>query len=285
MEAVIAAAVALIGSLVAAGEDAQAAAVRQQLAKEYDDLPLPVLDKLVAQKLPPDAAARYMKTTQASQAQSDVLGKTMEVVNEKGETADDRAAYLRMREKAGGIAAAAESNVQRDMARRGLSGSGIEFAMRQSGAQSAANAANRAGTMEAADARQRYMDALNMAGGMSSSMRSQDFAAMQAQDAINMFNARQQSDADFRNQQLPQQQFDNRMTRLTGKSNAQNAVAAGYERGAQATRETAGGIGQSVITAGSAYRQSAGAGGGGGSSGSSGSASEARRRKEWEDDE
>lgn len=255
----IAAAVSLIGSLIASGQDAAAATVRQQLANEYGDLALPVLDKLVAQKLGPEHAARYAKATQASQAQSDVLGKTMEVVNEKGETADDRAAYLRMRDEAEGISNAAESGIRRDMQRKGLGGSGMEFALRQGSAQNAANAANRAGTMEAADARQRYMDALNMAGGMSSSMRSQDFAAMQAQDAINMFNARQQADADFRNQQLPQQQFDNSMTKLAGKSNAQNAVAAGYERGAQATRETAGGIGQSVITAGSAYRQSSGA--------------------------
>jgi hypothetical protein len=255
MEAIIGGVVALIGALVGSGQDAQAQAIREQLAAEFEDIDLPMIDKLVAQKLPPDAAARYMKSTQATQAQSDVLGKTMEVVNEKGETADDRAAYLRMRNAAGGIAASAESNVHRDMARRGLENSGMAFAMRQSGAQSAANAANRAGTMEASDARGRYMDALGMAGGMSSSMRSQDFAAMQAQDAINMFNARQQSDADMRNQQIPQQQFDNRMTKMAGKSNAQNAVAAGYERGAQATRETAGGVGQSIITAGAAYRQ------------------------------
>lgn len=258
MENLIAAAVSLIGALISAGQEGQASAIRQQIANEFRDLPLPVLDKLVAQKLPPDAAARYMKSTQATQAQSDVLGKTMEVVNEKGETADDRAAYLRMRDEAEGISNAAESGIRRDMQRKGLGGSGMEFALRQGSAQNAANAANRAGTMEAADARQRYMDALNMAGGMSSSMRSQDFAAMQAQDAINMFNARQQSDADRYNAQLPQQQFDNQMTKLTGKANANNAVAAGYERGAQATRETTGGIGQSVITAGSAYRQSAG---------------------------
>lgn len=276
MEAAIAAAVGIIGALIGAGEDAKATAIRMQLAKEYGDLALPVLDKLVAQKLGPEMAARYTKATQATQAQSDVLGKTMEVVNEKGETADDRAAYLRMREKAGGISADAESGIQRDMARRGLQNSGMAFAMRNAGAQSAANAANRAGTMEAADARQRYMDALGMAGGMSSSMRSQDFAAMQAQDAINMFNARQQSDADFRNQQLPQQQFDNQMTKLAGKSNAQNAVASGYERGAQATRDTAGGVGQSIITAGAAYRQSAG-----GKDEDGGSSGSGRTRKKY----
>lgn len=253
--AIIAAAAAVIGALVSSGQDAAAAAERQKIADKYKDLPLPVLDKVVAQKLPPDAAARYMKSTQATQAQSDVLGKTMEVVNEKGETADDRAAYLRMRNEAAGISNAAESGVQRGMAQRGLAGSGMSFALRQQGAQAAANAANAAGVQEAADARGRYMKALGMAGDQSGQMRAQELAAMQAQDAINMFNARQQSDADRYNGQLPQQNFDNSMTKLAGESNATNAVAAGYERGAQATRQTAGGIGNAAITAGAAYDQ------------------------------
>lgn len=253
--AIIAAAVAVIGALISSGQDAQAAAIRQQIANKYKDLPLPVLDKLVAEKLPADAAARYTKATQSTQAQGDVLGKVMDEVNAKGETADDRAAYLRMAQEAGGIASAASSAAQRGMATRGLQGSGMEFAMKQAGAQAAANRANAMGTQAAADARGRYMQSLGMAGSMSGQMRAQELAAMQAQDQINMFNARQQTDVNLRNQQLPQQQFDNRMTQLAGESNAQNGVAAGYERGAQATRQTAGGVGQAAITAGAAYDQ------------------------------
>lgn len=269
MEAIIAAVVSLIGSLIGAGQEGKASAIRSQIARQYEGIPLPVIDKLVAQKLPPDAAARYMKATQATQVQSDVLGKTMDVVNEKGETADDRAAYLRMRDEAAGISNAAESGVQRSMASRGLGNSGMAFAMRQQGAQSAANAANAAGVNEAADARGRYMKALGMAGEQSAGMRSQDFAALQAQDQINMFNARQQSDADRYNSQIPQQNFDNQMTKQTGVANAQNGVASGYERGADAARQTGAGIGNSIITAGTAYRQrkkysdSAGSSGGG----------------------
>ena len=253
--AIIAAAVALIGSLIAAGQEAEAAKVRQGIADKYGSEALPVLDKVVAQKLPPDAADRYTAATKATDAQGEVLGKYMEEVNAKGETADDRAAYLRMQQEAGAISNAAQSGVQREMANRGLAGSGMSFAMQQAGAQGAANRANQMGIGAAADARGRYMQALGAAGQMGGQMRAQELAGMNAVDAINEFNARQQSDADFRNQQIPQQQFDNRMSKLAGQSNALAGVASGYERGAQGTRQTAGGIGQAAITAGAAYDQ------------------------------
>ncbi len=196
-----------------------------------------------------------MKSTTSTQAQSDVLGKYMGEINNGGETADDRAAYLRMQQQAGGIANSTQGAVQRQMANRGMAGSGLSFALQEQGAQAAANAANAAGVNEASQARGRYMDALGKAGGMAGQMRGQELQAMSAADAINMFNARQQSDADFRNQQLPQQNFDNAMTKQGAVSNAKNGVAVGYERGAADTRQTAGGIGQAALTAGAAYDQ------------------------------
>lgn len=247
--AIIAAAAAVIGALIASGQDAAAAAERQKIADKYKDLPLPVLDRVVAEKLPPDAAARYAKATQSTQAQSNVLEKFMESVNNRGETPEDRAAVLRMQQAAGGIASGAMSAVSRQMATRGLTGSGMDFAMKQGGAQAAANRANAMGIEAAAAANTRYMDALRGAGGLSTSMRGQEMDAMRAQDAINMFNARQQSDANYHNAEIPQRQFDNRMTQLAGESNATNQVAAGYERGAQATRSQAAGVGNAAATA------------------------------------
>lgn len=253
--AAIAAAAALIGAAIASGDMAKAQAIRAQIAKQAGEAKLPTLDKLVAQKLPPEAAKRYMEATQATKAQGDVLGKYMEVVNEKGETADDRAAYLRMRDEAAGISNATQGAVQRGMAQRGLAGSGMSFALQNAGAQSATNRANAAGVQEAADARGRYMAALGASGQMAGQMRGQELSAMQAQDNINMFNARQQSDADRYNANLPQQQFDNEMAKNTAVANANNGVAAGYERGAADTRQTAAGVGNAAITTGAAYDQ------------------------------
>ncbi len=246
--AAIAAAAALIGAAIAAGDNAKAQAIREDIAKKVGTQKLPVLDKLVAQKLPPESLAAWDKITKPMQAQSDVLGKYMDVVNEKGETASDRASYLRMKQAAGGIANNAQASVQRGMAQRGLEGSGMSFALQQQGAQAAANRANEMGIMEAGDARNRYMQALGAAGTMSGQMRGQDADKLRAQDAINMFNARAQSDVDRYNAALPQQNFDNEMSLQTAEANARNGVAAGYDRGADRTRQTAAGVGNAAAT-------------------------------------
>jgi len=253
--AAIAAAAALIGAAIASGDQAKAQAIREDIAKKIGATKLPVLDRLVAQKLPPESLAAWMKITKAGQTQNDVLGKYNEVINEKGETADDRAAYLRMQQQAGGIANATQGAVQRGMADRGLAGSGMSFALQQQGAQSAVNRANEMGIQAAADARGRYMDALGQAGNLSTSMRGQEQNALHAQDSINEFNARQQSDADRHNAGISQQNFDNEMGRNAVEANAKNGVAAGYERSADDTRQTAGGIGSAVMTAGATYDQ------------------------------
>ena len=54
--AAIAAAAALIGAAIASGDMAKAQAIRAQIAKQAGEAKLPTLDKLVAQKLTPEAA-------------------------------------------------------------------------------------------------------------------------------------------------------------------------------------------------------------------------------------
>ena len=253
--AAIAAVAAIIGAAIAAGENAKAMAIRLEAAAKYGDIKLPVIDRIVAQNLNPDDASRYLKATQSTQAQGDVLGKMMEIVNEQGETSDDRASYLRMRNEAGGIASGAQSAVQRQMENRGMGDSGMSFALQQQGAQSAANRANAMGIESASAARSRYVDALGMSGQMAGQMRGQEMSAMKSMDEVNMFNARQQSDADYRNQSIPQQDFDNRMALASQQAAAMNGVAGGYERQAQGTQNTASGVGNAVLTAGAAYDQ------------------------------
>lgn len=253
--AIIAAAAALIGAAISAGENAKAQAIRQSVADKYKDLPLPVLDKVVAQKLPPDAADRYLKSTQATQMQGDVLGKYQEEINAKGETPEDRAAYLRMKNEAAGIANSAQGANTRAMANRGLGNSGMAFAVGQQGAQGAINRANEMGIQGAADARGRYMQALQAGGSMAGQMRGQELNALSAIDSLNEFNARQQSAADEANNANKQANFANQMNRLGGEANALNGVATGYDQSAAGTRQTAGGIGQAAISAGAAYDQ------------------------------
>jgi hypothetical protein len=246
--AAIAAAAALIGAAIASGDEAKARAIREDIAKKIGDTKLPVLDRLVAQKLGPEELQKYQKITKPMQAQSDVLDKWMAEVNAKGETPEDRAAYLRMQQEADSISSAASSAVQRGMNARGLSGSGMEFALQQQGNQSAINRANASGIEAAADARGRYMDALRQAGALGGQMRGQELTAMGAQDEINKFNARAQSEADRYNASIAQQEFDNEMAKNAAESNAKNGVANDYDRAGANTRGTAGGVGNAAAT-------------------------------------
>lgn len=252
---IIAAAVSAIGMLINQGQNQQAQDLRRQIAAKYTDLPLPVLDKAVARTLPPDSAAKYMADTKAKSTQGEVLDKYMDEARSGGETIDDRAAYIRMQNEAAGIANAANGAVQRQMQNRGLGGSGLSFALMQQGAQAAANRANETGIAEAQHARGRYMDALARGGDLAGRMRGQELQEMGAIDAINMFNARQQTDADRYNNTMAQQQWENKKSLVDSEANAMNGVAAGTERAGQQAQNAASGLSNAIGTFGEAWDQ------------------------------
>lgn len=251
--AIISAAVSLIGAAMAAGDNAKAQSIREDTAKKIGAINLPVLDKIVAQRLPPDSIAKYEKITQAGAAENEVLGKYQQEVNAHGETDQDRAAYLRAQDIAQNAEAGGRSAILRQMATRGMGNSGVAYALENANAQGAGNMASRAGIEEAGAARQRYMQALGQYGSLAGQMRGQEMARYKAEDDINMFNARQQNEADKYNAGLNQQQYENMMRKAQAQGGANASVAGGYEKSAGATQQTANGVAQSAATFGSAY--------------------------------
>lgn len=253
--AAITAAVALIGALISAGQEAQAQAVRQGIADKFGAEALPHLDKAVAQELPASAVDRYMAGTQAKSSQADALRQLGDIVHSKGETVDDKAAYLRSEQATSSQEAGSRSALLRTLGARGLGGSGVEAAMLGQGGQQAIDRGAASNLEEASQARARMLSAVGQMGSLSSTVRGQDMDALKAQDAISMFNARARQDAAGANNAQAQQQFENAMGRDSAQANALNGVASGYDRAASATRQTAGGIGQAATTAGAAYDQ------------------------------
>ncbi len=259
MELIIAAAIAglvtLISAAVAANDNAKAQDLRQRAADRIGAVNLPILDKLVAQKLPPDSLARYEKITKAGVDENDALDKYKQEVDAVGETDQDKAAYLRAQEMANGVEASGRSAVLRHLAERGMAGSGVEAALMNQNAQDASNQAATAGVQEAGQARQRYMAALAGYGGLASNIRGQELNTLRAEDDINMFNARQQSDVDRHNSQLAQQNYDNKMSKAAAQSGAESGVALGYERAAGAAQQTGAGVANAAMTTGAAAAQ------------------------------
>lgn len=253
--AVIAAAAALIGAAIAAGNDAAARSVREKIAARFGDVALPHLDAVVAQKLPAGAAARYEEVTKSTTAQGDALSAYGDEVHARGETPEDRAAYLRAQNMAGGVENSGRSAVLRALSARGLENSGLSSALQMDNAQAATNRATNAGVEAAGHSRARYLQALQGYGSLAVQMRGQELSALKSQDDINMFNSRQQSEADRYNANLAQRNFDNKMAKMSAQANAENGVANDYDRAADASRQTAGGIGNAAITMGATYDQ------------------------------
>ena len=78
------AAAALIAAAIASGDEAKARQIREDIASKVSAEQLPVLDRLVARKIPPESLEAYQRITKPMQAQSDVLDKYMAEVNAKG---------------------------------------------------------------------------------------------------------------------------------------------------------------------------------------------------------
>lgn len=159
----------------------------------------------------------------------------------------DQAAFAKARNEAGQMQnqnlGAALSNAES----RGVSGSGMEFAMREMAGQNAANQAQNANLQQAADsAKQRALYA-QAYGDQLGSVRNQNFqqaqansnivnqfnmANTQAQNAASQYNVGNQNQAQQLNNQghlnTQQQNFNNQVTKAGGQAQANTGMAGGF---------------------------------------------------------
>lgn len=252
--AIIAAGVSLISSLMGAGKDAQAQAVRQQMMDQYGPEILPKLDAAIAEQNGGASLGTMQEDDSLRRRQLDALSELENVYRSGGNTAADRAAMELAADNVGAQTGARASEYQQAMAQRGMQNSGLAAALQVQGQQTAANALGGMSRANAVDARSRALRALEAGAGLAGNIRSDDFrrqsALAEAQDRINLFNTGQRSDANAYNRGIPQQNFDNQMLLNNARSDAANGVATGYERGAQGDRETGAGAANSILSYG-----------------------------------
>lgn len=253
--AAIAAIVAsVVGALVGAGQDAQAAKVRQEALDMYGPELLPQLEKAEAEQLDGTAFGQLQEDGSLRSRQLQTLAQLEDVVANEGTTEADRAANELAFNDAAGATESASRGIENSMRQRGQSGGPGDYALQLQAQQGATNQAANMARANASDARMRALRAMESGGDLAGDVRGQDYQRLsdvaQAQDAANQFNNVQRTAANAYNLSLPQQNFDNVMLMNNAKANAANGVAAGYERGGQAARETAGGVSQGFITLG-----------------------------------
>lgn len=197
----------------------------------------------------------------------------------------DQAAFTLSRNNAASEMQAKQGQILQEMQARGQGGSGAELLSRLTAAQSGTDKLQEAQMQQAVAQQQARMAALSQQGQLSTTMRNQDYGqksdAARAQDAINSFNTQNAQSTQSRNvnsqnqaqqynltnsqnlanqsvqtrnqaqqynKQLPQQNFNNQVTKANGVAGQYGNMA---NANAQQGANTAGmyaGIGQGVGT-------------------------------------
>jgi hypothetical protein len=232
-------------------------------------------------------AYQYGGDMQAQQIENDPLIRSaqMSALQKLSGLADtglsdvDQAGYENARSIGSQVAHGADQAALQNATSRGVAGSGMEFAMREQGAQDAASRAQQAGLQQAADsARQRalyqktYGDAL-------SSQRGQDFQQSAAntdilnkfnqantgrRDQVNQANTAGSNQAQMYNNQgqinTQQQNFNNQLSKTGGQTGANGQVANAYA--AENAANTAGRNANTGLAISAIAGMPSGAGGG-----------------------
>lgn len=233
----------VLGQSKADAERNAALQLRQEGLRDWTNLETPEMSPLELQQQGLSEMGGINEDPRLRQLQMQALNSLGETVSAGGMTAEDAAAYNRARQMAGGVDAGLRGSVEQQAAQRGMQSSTGSMLGALNAGQAGVNRASQMGTDAASDARQRYMQALNMLGSQSGQVRGQDYGVArdraQAQDAINRFNTGMRWQNAQYNQGLQQQMFDNSMGLAQGRSGAYGSVAGAYDRRGDNAEKTA----------------------------------------------
>lgn len=224
----------------------QADMLKLQLAKA-SGIALPELEKMVATQLPPSAVAALKTDTGLRSNQEESLAALKEIINGGGMALDDQVAQEAALSRSAGATRRSRAGLAQNLASRGQLNSGAMLEMGLDAEQQNANSARQSGMEAAAMAQRRKFDALRELGSQSGQLRAQDRAeaseAARASDDRERWNATGREKAAYYNAGLPQQNFVNQMTQVSGQAPAANNLAAHYGQEAQGVRNMGAGIG------------------------------------------
>lgn len=248
---------AIIQALMGMASSAQAGKLTQeQMQLQKDQLaklagiPLPELDKIIATELPPSHVAALQTDNNLRQNQLDTIGALQDIASNGGMSLDDKVAQEAAMSRAAGAARRGRAGIASDLASRGQLNSGAQLAMSMGAEQQNANSARQSGMEAAAAAQRRKMEALRDIAGMSGGLRNQDWnenmARAQAADERDKWNAGSKEKAQYYNAGLPQQQFQNQVSQVTGQQGGVNNLSAMLGQEAQGVRNQGAMMGAAV---------------------------------------
>jgi hypothetical protein len=229
---VIGAAAGIVGSLLQSGDEEKIQRLQQQALQLYGDISLPSLTKVVAQSIQPTQVDPSLKN-----AQKAALDQLLVRSKANGMDPQSQAAYMQAQQQSNQDNVSRQKSIEEQMARRGASGSGAEWAARAGSASSAADRLSRASYQAAGDSASRGLQATQAASGAATAGRGQDDQEAQAANAIKMYNQQMQF-------QAAQGDFQNQLRLADAKARAMGVAVGGYERSEGRTADTAAAIGK-----------------------------------------
>jgi hypothetical protein len=197
----------------------------QKILDQYNAIGTPQLRNANAEQTGPSAYDSLDPATRNYQMLA--LDKLGQEASSKGLTAEDIAAQQQALQNAGRMEAGLRGASQQRAAATGMGGSMSAQLAALQGQQAAVNQANSNAVDIAGQNRQRYMQALAQMGAQAGAVRGQDQAKAAAQNQINQFNTGMRWQAQQYNLNLPQQDWNNKMTLAGKKANAWNDLGQG----------------------------------------------------------
>ena len=247
-----------IGRAIAEGDYAKAQKLREDAVKEYGPEMEKQLTRLTAEQQGQTELSNVSEDSQLRGSQLNALRALENEYQTGGMSAADEAAYRLAQNQVAGRAGSDYANINQMLARRGQAQGGMNAAALYSQAgQTAANALGDMASQQQIAARQRALAALEGGAALAGGVRAQDYGIAadraKAQDTINAFNARLKQGTNEFNSNLEQQDFLNQMAVKNARNRARYMQASGYDSKGQRTADTGEGVGQSIVSFGSAF--------------------------------
>jgi hypothetical protein len=241
---------ALIGEAIAAGDMEQARHLAWTISRKYADMPLPAILKLYPELQGDTKLAGAAADAKYTGVEDTALEEMMKRAN-GGMGPEDQANLMKARLGAENEAQAQMGALDREGRRRGMAGSSLVG--KGVAAQQGANRLSQAGVLAAGDASQRALQALGMGSQYASNLAGRSLAQANlvgsARDRISEFNLGRKDRADEINQKIPQQQFENAMSKTSGETEGLKLLIDQYGAKGQSARRASRAAGGAVGTA------------------------------------
>lgn len=238
--------------IAAAGEakaqqmsEKQLAILGRQMAA-LQGIELPDLEQMKAEQLGASAVGSMQSDQNLRAKQLAALSEIQRLADSGGLDLSDKAGLEEALNVARNQERRARAGVGARAAARGGMSNSARMMMDLDAASAGSNSLRQEGLQAAAMAQRRRLDAIKQASSMAGGLRSQDWqeneVAAKAKDLRDERNSAAREKAAYYNAGLPQQQFNNRLTKITGQQNGVNNMAQFYGNMANDTRASTAGL-------------------------------------------